>query len=88
MTTVSHQAFEFLFSIIELKIVCLHFFKGKKPRYKKWFICIPLHIKAVVKAVTHGIGTTSIQLIIASFIKTYQGSLIQGVQASLIKAIV
>jgi|GEM_PF-5755592 hypothetical protein len=41
---------------------------------------------AVVKAVTQGIGITSIFSRIASFIKTNQGSEIHGVQASEIKA--
>jgi hypothetical protein len=39
-----------------------------------------------VKAVTHGIGTTSILFKMASFISKYQGSEIQGVPASEIKA--
>jgi len=40
-----------------------------------------------VKAVTHGIGTTSIHSVIASFIRIYHGSEIPGVQASEINAI-
>ncbi|MDR2411482.1 MAG: hypothetical protein LBD88_02670 [Candidatus Peribacteria bacterium] len=60
---------------------------GKKPKYKKWFVCIPLAIRAVVNAVTHGTGITFIQFKIASFTRIYQGSEIHGVQASLIRAI-
>jgi len=70
-----------------LNNVCLHFLTGKNPKYKKWFICIQLHINAVVKAVTQGIGTISISFSKASLIRIYQGSEIQGVPASLIKAI-
>jgi hypothetical protein len=41
----------------------------------------------VVKAVTHGIGITSIHSNIDSFMRIYPGSEIPGVQASLINAI-
>jgi hypothetical protein len=69
-----------------LNIVCLHFFIGKNPKYKKWFDGSPEAEIAVIQALTQGIGHTSILFFKASTTKTYQGSEIQGVHASLMRA--